>query len=428
MDLEPVRELLQRQVDDGTLPGFVAAVRHAGSTEVLTGGTTVAGGDEPMRPDTLFRVASVTKPVAGALTLALWEDGVLGLDDPVGDRLPELAAPRVLRDRAGPLEDTVPAERPITVRHLLTGTPGFGGLWDGSPLDRAIDERAIGPGPWSPPVTPDEYLRRLGELPLAAQPGELWLYHMAADVLGVLLARATGRPVSELLAERVTGPLGLTDTGFTAVDPSRLAPVHEATPDGLVPVAAPDAAVPPVFESLAAGLVASAPDVLAVLAALADGGDPLLSPASVAALTADALTPAQRARAADFLEPGVSWGLQTGVCVEPAEPWTTPGRFGWDGGTGTSAWADPARDVVAVLLTGRFASGPGDAPREFWRPCTPASEPGCCRAALTRPVPTATLCRWRCCPSRPADAGCGTPATGPARYAWPPTTRSACST
>jgi CubicO group peptidase (beta-lactamase class C family) len=93
-------------------------------------------------------------------------------------------------------------------------------------------------------------------------------------------------------------------------------------------------------------------------------------------LTADSLTPAQRAGAADFLGPGVSWGLQTGVCVEPAEPWTTPGRFGWDGGTGTSAWADPARDVVAVLLTGRLWSGPDDEPRDFWRTlygCLPAA-------------------------------------------------------
>ncbi|WP_448608974.1 serine hydrolase domain-containing protein [Geodermatophilus sp. URMC 60] len=367
MDLEPVRTVLQRQVDEGRLPGFVAAVRHRGGTQVLCGGTTTAGGADPMRPDTLFRLASVTKPVAGALTLALVEDGVLGLDDPVAPWLPELAAPRVLRDRSGPLADTVPAERPVTVRHLLTGTPGFGGIWDDSPLARAIEEREIGPGPWAPAMDPDEYLRRLAELPFAAQPGVLWLYHMAADVLGVLLARAAGRPVSALLADRVTGPLGLTDTGFTAADARRLATVHEATPNGLVPYDAPDVTVPPAFDSLAAGLVSTAPDLLAVLAALADGGAPVLSPASVAALTADALTPAQRASAGDFFGPGVSWGLQTGVCVEPAEPWTTPGRFGWDGGTGTSAWADPARDVVAVLLTGRLWSGPDDEPRDFWR-------------------------------------------------------------
>ena len=147
MRLAPVRDLLQRQVDEGRLPGFVAAVRHRGATEVFCGGTTTAGGVQPVRPDTLFRLSSVTKPVAGALTLALWEDGVLGLDDPVGEWLPELAAPRVLRDRTGPLADTVPAERPITVRHLLTSTPGFGGVWDGSPLARAIDERGIAPDP-----------------------------------------------------------------------------------------------------------------------------------------------------------------------------------------------------------------------------------------------------------------------------------------
>ncbi|MGY1823554.1 serine hydrolase domain-containing protein [Geodermatophilus sp. SYSU D00079] len=366
--LDPVRAVLQRQVDSGRLPGFVAAVRARGETVVLTGGTTAAGGTAPMREDTLFRLASVTKPFAGALTLALAEDGVLGLDDPVARWLPELAAPRVLRDRSGPLTDTVPAERPITVRHLLTNTPGFGGLWDGSPLDRAVEERQIGPGPWAPPVEPDEYLRRLAELPLAAQPGEVWLYHLASDVLGVLLSRATGRPVSALLADHVTGPLGLVDTAFWTPAPDRLATCHLATDAGLEEIDAPGGfSRPPRFESLAAGLVSTAPEVLGFYAALADGGAPVLSAGAVAAMTADALSGAQRAAAADSLGPGVSWGLQVGVCVEAVRPWATPGRWGWDGGTGTSAWADPARDLVAVLLTQRLWSGPDDEPVEFWQ-------------------------------------------------------------
>ncbi|MGY1691524.1 serine hydrolase domain-containing protein [Geodermatophilus sp. SYSU D01105] len=368
MDLEPVRAVLQRQVDSGRLPGFVAAVRHRGETEVLTGGTTEVGGTAPMREDTLFRLASVTKPFAGALTLALVKDGVLGLDDPVGRWLPELASPRVLRDRSGPLSDTVPAERPITVRHLLTNTPGFGGLWDGSPLNRAIEERQIGPGPWSPPVAPDEYLRRLAELPLAAQPGEVWLYHLASDVLGVLLSRATGRPVADLLAERVTGPLGLTDTAFWTPDPDRLATCYLPTDGGLEVLDAPGGfGRPPAFEGLAAGLVSTAPEVLAFHAALADGGAPVLPAAAVAAMTADALSEPQRAAAADSLGPGISWGLQVGVCVEAVRPWQTPGRWGWDGGTGTSAWVDPARDLVGVLLTQRLYGGPDDEPVEFWQ-------------------------------------------------------------
>ncbi|MGY1624801.1 serine hydrolase domain-containing protein [Geodermatophilus sp. SYSU D00965] len=366
--LAPVRAVLQRQVDSGRLPGFVAAVRSRGRTEVLTGGTTAFGGTAPMREDTLFRLASVTKPFAGALTLALVEDGVVGLDDPVDRWLPELASPRVLRDRSGPLTDTVPAQRPITVRHLLTSTPGFGGLWDGSPLDRAVDERQIGPGPWGPPVGPDEYLRRLGELPLAAQPGDVWLYHLASDVLGVLLSRATGRSVADLLAERVTGPLGLVDTAFWTPDPDRLATCYLPTGTGFEEVDAPGGlGRPPRFESLAAGLVSTAPEVLAFYAALADGGAPVLPAAAVAAMTADALSAAQRSAAAAFLGPGNCWGLQVGVCVEAVRPWATPGRWGWDGGTGTSAWADPARDLVAVLLTQRLYGGPDDEPVEFWQ-------------------------------------------------------------
>src|SRR3954451_10013828 len=127
----PVADVLQGQVDSGRLPGFVAAIRAGGRTEVLAGGRlaldgSASDGGAPMRPDTLFRLASVTKPFAGALTLALVTDGVLALDDEVGRWLPELAQPRVTARRGGPLSETVPAERPITVRHLLANTAGVG--------------------------------------------------------------------------------------------------------------------------------------------------------------------------------------------------------------------------------------------------------------------------------------------------------------
>src|SRR3954469_13899914 len=219
----PVAEVLQAQVDSGRLPGFVAAVRAGGSTEVLTGGRLAFDGDAPRRPDPLFRLASVTKPFAGALTLALVEDGVLGLDDEVGSWLPELAAPRVTARRGGPLEETVPAERPITVRHLLANTAGLGWSADIGPLADAMDERDVGPGAFGPDLEPDEYLARLAELPLSGQPGETWNYHTCSDVLSLLLARATGRTVGELLAEKITGPLGLTGTSFWTPDTGRLA-------------------------------------------------------------------------------------------------------------------------------------------------------------------------------------------------------------
>src|SRR4051812_24307280 len=125
-DLEPVRRLLDGQVAVGRLPGYVAAVRVGGATSVLCGGTLAVGSSAPMTPDTLFRLASVTKIVGGVLAFALVEDGALSLDDEIGGWLPELAAPRVTARRGGPLDETVPAVRPITVRHLLTNTAGLG--------------------------------------------------------------------------------------------------------------------------------------------------------------------------------------------------------------------------------------------------------------------------------------------------------------
>jgi CubicO group peptidase (beta-lactamase class C family) len=358
--------VLQAAVARGELPGYVAAVRYRGVAEVHAGGHLDLSRATAMRPGTVFRLASVSKLFAGVLTLALAEDGVLTLDDPVGRWLPELATPRVLAAPSAALDDTVPAERAITVRDLLTNTAGFGGLWDGSPLAGEYERRGIGPRPVPPAMDPAEFLRRLGELPLAAQPGERWLYHISAEALSVLLCRAAGRPLHQLLAERICAPLGLSATGFWASEP--LPRCYERADGGLRPWPMPPDAFthPPLFEGLAGGLVSTAPDVLTFLGALADGGAPLLTPGSVRELTTDALTPAQRASGLDLLGPGRGWGLQTAVDLAPAVPGASAGRWGWDGGTGTSAWVDPGRDLAAVLLTQRMMTGPADGPDRFW--------------------------------------------------------------
>src|SRR4051794_36580216 len=230
---EPVAAVLQAQVEAGRMPGFVAAVRDRGTGEVLVGGRLAVGDSAPMRSDTLFRLASVTKPFGGALTLALIEDGVLGPDDVVGTWLPELAEPRVTARRGGPLDETVPAVRPITVRHLLTNTAGLGWAADIGPLADAMDESGVGPGAFGPELPYDEYLARLGELPLSGQPGESWNYHTCSDVLSVLPARAPGRTVAELVAGKIAEPLRLTDTLFWAPDPDRLASCYLPTDAGL---------------------------------------------------------------------------------------------------------------------------------------------------------------------------------------------------
>jgi CubicO group peptidase (beta-lactamase class C family) len=367
---EDVWRPMDAQVASGRIPGYVGAVRIGGRVEVRTGGRMAVEPDSaPMREDTLFRIASVTKPIGGALALSLVQDGVLGLDDPIARWLPEAASPRVLERPDGPLERTVPATRPITVRQLLNMTCGWGAVLQASPLQTAMGQRRIAPGPLPPPMSGDEFVARVAELPLAFQPGEGWLYDTGVDVLGVLVARATGTPLRDLVAERITGPLGMTSTTFWTADVGRLATAYRPGPGGswelLDP---PDGAFasPPSFEELSSGLVSTAADLLRFFCAMADGGAPVLSAESVALMTADALTDAQREQARPIVGPGASWGLATGVDLEAAGPGMAPGRWGWDGGTGTSAHVDPTRGTVGVLLTQRGMTGPLDRYDDFW--------------------------------------------------------------
>lgn len=372
--VEQVWQLLDGQVAAGRMPGYVAALRVRGQVAVRAGGRTALGDGAPrMRDDTLFRIASLTKPIGGALTLALVRDGVLALDDAVDRWLPEAAHPRVLVSPDAPLDRTVPADRPVTVRDLLTGTSGWGCVMEPTPLQAAMLERGVFPGPLHRDVTPDEFVARVADLPLAFPPGAGWMYETGIDLLGMLLVRATGRTLADLVAERITGPLGMASTGFRAREPGRLATAYIPGPDGLALLDPPDGvfAAPPPFEELSSGLVSTGPDVLRFFTAMADGGAPVLTADDVALMTADALTAEQFRSAQAFLDEGESWGLGCGVDVAgpdgtPARPWQAPGRWGWTGGTGTTAYVDPSRDTVAVLLTQRAMTGPLDGFDEFW--------------------------------------------------------------
>jgi CubicO group peptidase (beta-lactamase class C family) len=368
-DVNGVWQVLDAQVAAGRIPGYVASVRIGGQALARAGGSMAVGPQSaPMSEDTLFRLASVTKPIGGALALSLVQDGALALSDPIARWLPEAAKPRVLVSPGAPLDHTTEARRPITVRDLLTLTCGWGAVLDETPLQAAMLELEVYPGPMTPPMSGDEFVARVSSLPLAFHPGEGWLYDTGIDLLGVLLTRVTGRPLSDLLAERITGPLGMASTGFWAPDPGRLATAYRPGPGGLEVRDLPDGAFasPPRFEELSSGLVSTAPDVLRFFAALADGGEPVLAAGSVTLMTADALTGEQRRQALPIVGPGGSWGLATGVDVEAAEPWMAPGRWGWDGGAGTTAYVDPARGTVGVLLTQRELAGPLDGFGEFW--------------------------------------------------------------
>jgi CubicO group peptidase (beta-lactamase class C family) len=373
---EGIWAVAEAQVASGRIPGYVAAVRIGERVQIRAGGRMALGADSPpMREDALFRIASITKPMGAALALGLVWDGALDLDAPVARWLPEFVTLRVLEARDAPLDQTVELRRPITVRHLLTATCGWGVMLEQTPLQRAMMERGVSPGPLPPQVSADEFIARLAGLPLAFQPGEGWLYDTGMNILGVLLSRLTGRSLSELIAERITGPLGMTDTAFWTCEVDRLVTAYIPGPDGLELLDAPDGlwSAPPPIEELSGGLVSTARDVLRFYCAMADGGAPVLSADAVALMTTDALTDAQRREALPFVDAGGSWGMGTAVDIEAAEPWMAPGRWGWTGGSGTTAYVDPTRDTVCVLLTQRAMTGPLDRFDDFYAAVATAS-------------------------------------------------------
>ena len=217
--LARMHERLAGHVSNGEPPGLVAVLSRHGETHVDVIGTMTVGGTEPIRRDTIFRISSMTKPITAAATMILVDDGKLRPEEPVDRLLPELAGRAVLKRLDGPLDETVPAKRRITVHDLLTFTMRFGQLLappDAFPILKAANDLQIGMGPPMPSgmPPPDEWIRRLGTLPLMHQPGETWMYNTGADVLGVLLARASGVPLEALLRERLFEPLGMKDTAF----------------------------------------------------------------------------------------------------------------------------------------------------------------------------------------------------------------------
>jgi CubicO group peptidase (beta-lactamase class C family) len=358
-------------VGDDTVPGLVALTARGDQVHAVALGSLSASGP-PVQRESLFRIASLTKPVTGAATLALVREGLLGLDEPAGRLLPELAAPRVLRRMDGPLDDTVPARRPITVRDLLTFTFGFGLTaemfgagppWPVVARADALHLSTIGPPNPAEQPGPDTWIAGLGSLPLLAQPGERWFYNTGASVLGVLLERAAGQPFADVLRTRIFEPLGMPDTGFWTPDTGRLASAFRSAPGGGLEVWDQPGGLwsgPRPFCDGASGLVSTAGDLLAFSRMLLRGGDGLLPAGLVAEMTRDQLTPAQKAHGGlgpDFFT-GVGWGFCTSVVT--AGP--RVGAFGWAGGFGTTWLADPARDLTVIVLTQRMFDGPGPPP------------------------------------------------------------------
>ncbi len=383
--LDRMHQVLSGHIERKEMPGLVALVSHHDDVHTETLGTLAFDNPAPMTRDTIFRIASITKIITAVAAMILVEECKLRLDDPIDPWLPELANRRVLKSIASEIDDTVPAARSITVRDLLTYRMGFGSVMampNTYPIQKFIREYRIGgDGPPRPTQAPtmDEWLQRLGSLPLMAQPGERWMYHTSGDVLGCLIARVSGQSFGTFLREKIFDPLGMKDTAFH-VPPekiNRLPGVYffnrqTSRLDSFDDPASSAWASEPPSESGGGGLVSTIDDYFAFSRMMLNKGrhgrEQILSRATVDLMTSDQLTPQQRAGSEIFFETHSSWGLGMAVDIRRSEIYHTPGRYGWTGGTGTTAYIDPAERMIGILFTQRMMDSP-EPPRfftDFW--------------------------------------------------------------
>jgi len=352
-----LEEVLFRHIEAGTIPGAVAVLATSDDVEVVAAGRASVGG-EPMRDDAIMRIQSMTKVISSVAALRLVEAGRIGLDDSVEKWLPELAGRRVLVTPAAALEDTVPARRPITLRHLLTNTSGYGMVVTDSPLQQAMAANGTEAGSEPVSLGADEWLARLAELPLAFQPGEGWRYHHSFALLGILLARLTGQSVDTHVAQDFGDRLGMTDTALWVPQHKldRLPAAYRHGEEGLVetePAGGGFYAGPPVFDVSHVDFVSTAADFHRFVRMLVNGGpvdgEQVISADHLRQLTSDQVT-AQCKTPDSFFSPDfwneTGWGFGVGLTL--AGP--RRGRYGWSGGQGTQFFVD--RDgTIGILLT-----------------------------------------------------------------------------
>ncbi|MFI5955936.1 serine hydrolase domain-containing protein [Cryptosporangium sp. NPDC051539] len=365
--LEKLDRHFARYVDDGRLPGWSMLVSRYGKTaHASTYGYRDVEAGTPVEDDTLFRIYSMTKPVTTVAALMLYEEGAFELTDPVSRYLPAFRDMRVLAGGTAARPVLVPATEPIRVWHLLTHTAG---LTYGFHHVDVLDEIYRNAGfEWGSPRGLDlaACVDAWGELPLAFQPGTEWNYSVATDVVGRLVEVISGQSLDEFFAERILGPLGMTDTGFRAPDAGRLAALY--TPDGQGGKAVRNERMgraildEPRFLSGGGGLVSTRHDYHRFARMLLRGeldGVRLLGDRTVRFLSSNHLPGGADLAAfgrplfAETSYQGVGFGLGVSVLLDPVSTRTlgSAGEFGWGGAASTAFWVDPAEQLVVVFLT-----------------------------------------------------------------------------
>ncbi|WP_372666692.1 serine hydrolase domain-containing protein [Amycolatopsis kentuckyensis] len=355
-----------RYVENGRLPGWLAVVsRHGRIVHLGSGGYSDVEAGTPVETDTLWRIFSMTKPITSVAAMMLAEEGLLELDDPISRWLPEFASPRVYVKGSALSPLTEPATEPIRVWHLLTHTAGLTyGFHHGHPVDAIYRSAGF---EWGTPPGLDlaACSERWASLPLVFQPGAEWNYSVATDVLGRLVEVVSGLPLDEFFASRIFTPLGMTDTGFVASSPARLAALYVPSADGLVRndafgrlgTSRPDCL------SGGGGLVSSAADYWRFTEMLLRGGAlddvRLLSPRTVSLMASNHL-PGHvdleefgRPLFAEMPFDGHGFGLGFSVLEDPVKARTlsSAGEFAWGGAASTAFWVDPDEDLTVGFYT-----------------------------------------------------------------------------
>ncbi len=360
MNLDGNATSVQEAVDNGLLAGAVTLVWQAGKVlQVNQIGYRDVEAGLPMQRDTVFRIASMTKPITVAAAMSLVEQGKLSLRDPVSRWLPELADIKVLADPHGPLDKTVPAMRPITIDDLMTHRSGLAYTFSVTgPIARAYSTVSLR-------QDADHWLAEVAQLPLVHQPGERLTYSHSTEVLGIVLSRIEGKPLQDVLAERILGPLGMTDTGFYLSPEARrrAATMYKVDADSRLShdVMGPAPIAPPRFSQGGGGLWCTVDDYLAFARMLLGGGEVdgvrVLSEDSVRLMRTDRLTEAQKR--IPFLgmpyRQGRGFGLNLSVVTDPVQsaPLFGPGGVGtftWPGAWGTWWQADPTAELILIYL------------------------------------------------------------------------------
>jgi len=352
-----------------SVPGAIAMIARGDQVHVFTAGASDVESGTPMTRDTIIRIASMTKPITVTAALMLVEEARIALDDPVEQWLPELANRKVLRAIDSPVDDTELALRSITLRDLLTFRAGIGAIMKPPgtyPIQREMEALGIAPGPDAIGISPDEYMAKIGALPLLHQPGERWMYHTAIEVLSVLIARVVDEPLEQFLEERIFAPLGMEDTGFVvpASKRDRFATCYVLWSERLARWDTPDGQFSrsQIFPS---EVVSTADDYLRFARMLLRHGEAphgrLLSRASVLLMMADQLTAEQKDKSPfPGLWDGSGWGMGGRVVTRRTDIDIGPGAYGWSGGYGTHFVIDPCENLFATVLTQRMMQSPGD--------------------------------------------------------------------